>query len=132
MKFRKIEIENFRQFYGKQNITFSTNADKNVTLIHAENGTGKTAFLNAIFWCFFEDHTENFKLPDKLVNASAAAEGKKVCSVAIEYEDDGKIYLVERVKNEARSSFRVFEINNSYTQIAIDNPDSFVNSSTLR
>ncbi len=44
----KLEINNFRQFFGRQTINFSTDPVKNITLIHAENGVGKTAFLNAI------------------------------------------------------------------------------------
>lgn len=45
MKLRKLELKNFRQFYGQQSVEFSTDREKNITLIHAENGTGKTAFL---------------------------------------------------------------------------------------
>ena len=45
MLIKKIVLTNFRQFYGDQTIHFSTNEDKNVTLIHAENGVGKTALL---------------------------------------------------------------------------------------
>ena len=68
MLIRKIVLTNFRQFYGEQTIHFSTNEDKNVTLIHAENGVGKTALLNAILWCFFKSFTPNFKDPRNLLN----------------------------------------------------------------
>jgi len=40
----------FRQFRGRQEIVFSNLQSRNVTLIHAENGFGKTALLNALLW----------------------------------------------------------------------------------
>ncbi|MFP3398730.1 AAA family ATPase, partial [Brevibacterium sp. SIMBA_078] len=60
MKLINLKFKNFRQFYGEQEISFSTDPNKNVTLIHAENGVGKTAFLNAIKWCLYKDTTNNF------------------------------------------------------------------------
>lgn len=128
MKFRKIELKNFRQFYGSQSITFSTNETKNITLIHAENGTGKTAFLNAILWCFYEITTSNFKDPKILLNKIAKSENTKSYSVSIEFEDDkGEVYLVQRGSDLSGHIFRVFEvINDSYKEV--DKPNSFINS----
>ncbi len=128
MKFRKIELKNFRQFYGDQSISFSTNKTKNITLIHAENGTGKTAFLNAILWCFYEITTDNFKDPKVLLNKIAKKENAKSYSVAIEFEDDKEnIYLAQRAADQNGQVFRVFEvINDSYTEV--DKPNSFINS----
>lgn len=59
-----------------QELHFSTDSKKNITLIHAENGVGKTALLNAIKWCFFEETTENFRDNKKLLNHVADDEGK--------------------------------------------------------
>jgi len=128
MKFRKIELKNFRQFYGDQSITFSTSKTKNITLIHAENGTGKTAFLNAILWCLYEITTSNFKDPKTLLNKIAQKENVKSYGVSIEFEDDkGKVYLVQRAADATGQVFRVFEvINDSYTEV--DKPNSFINS----
>lgn len=52
MLLQSIELENFRQFINEK-IDFSTDPDKNVTLIIGENGTGKTTFAQAFFWCFY-------------------------------------------------------------------------------
>ena len=49
MKILSLKMTNFRQFYGRQELHFSTDSKKNITLIHAENGVGKTALLNAIY-----------------------------------------------------------------------------------
>ncbi len=128
MKFRKVELKNFRQFYGEQTILFSTDPKKNVTLIHAENGTGKTAFLNAILWCLFEIHTDNFKDPKQLVNKVSKSKGKYNFSVLIEFEnDEGNIYSVQRSFGSRGLVFCVFEIkDNSYN--VVTKPNSFINS----
>jgi DNA repair exonuclease SbcCD ATPase subunit len=47
MKIERIKLRNFRQFYGDQEIELATDPIKNVTLIHAENGIGKTTILSA-------------------------------------------------------------------------------------
>lgn len=52
MLLRTIELKNFRQFVDEK-IDFSVNAEKNVTIIIGENGTGKTTFAQAFFWCFY-------------------------------------------------------------------------------
>ncbi len=53
MKLGQIIIENFRQYYGKQRVSFASSEDKNVTVIHGLNGTGKTSFFSAINWCLY-------------------------------------------------------------------------------
>lgn len=128
MKLRKIELKNFRQFYGHQKVEFSTDREKNITLIHAENGTGKTAFLNAILWCFYEVTTQNFKDPNNIVNKVAKAEGDSSYFVKIEFEDDnGKIFLAQRASNLQNKTFKVYELQ-GYSYKEIETPNSFINS----
>lgn len=52
MLLQSIELKNFRQFVNEK-IDFSTDPDRNVTLIIGENGTGKTTFAQAFFWCLY-------------------------------------------------------------------------------
>ena len=47
MILEKMILENFRVFEGTQEIVFSNDPIKNVTIIHAENGFGKTTLLKA-------------------------------------------------------------------------------------
>lgn len=49
MIFKSIILENFRPYYGKVKIEFSS-GEKNITLLKAENGSGKTTLLEAIRW----------------------------------------------------------------------------------
>lgn len=46
MLLQSIELQNFRQFINEK-IDFSTDPERNVTLIIGENGTGKTTFAQA-------------------------------------------------------------------------------------
>jgi len=55
MKFERITLENFRQYFGRQRLVFSRDPNKNVTIIHGINGAGKTSFFLAINWCLYGD-----------------------------------------------------------------------------
>lgn len=52
MLLKSIKLENFRQFI-KNEISFSTNKEKNVTFVLANNTAGKTTLANAFTWCLF-------------------------------------------------------------------------------
>jgi DNA sulfur modification protein DndD len=74
MIIQKLIIENFRQFHGKQEIDFAAGKNKNVTLIHAENGFGKTALLNALLWGFYghEGLTEDLPKKERVIHEGVA------------------------------------------------------------
>lgn len=55
MLFKKLELENFRQYGGIQTIEFSTDHDKNITLILGKNTSGKTTLIQAFRWIFYDD-----------------------------------------------------------------------------
>jgi DNA sulfur modification protein DndD len=55
MKFNKIEINNFRQYYGNVAIDLTTDAQKNIVVIGGKNGYGKTNLLLSIVWCLYGD-----------------------------------------------------------------------------
>ena len=55
MLLESISLLNFRQFKDAT-VEFASGADgKNVTIILGENGTGKTTFAQAFFWCLYGD-----------------------------------------------------------------------------
>lgn len=64
----EIRLTDFRCFFGESTVRFSTDPVKNVTLIYAENGVGKTTLLNALLWCFFGETTARFEKRDEIVN----------------------------------------------------------------
>lgn len=68
MLLESIKLENFRQFRNEY-IEFAQGADgKNVTIIIGDNGTGKTTFAQAFFWCMYgETEFSDKNMLNKLV-----------------------------------------------------------------
>ena len=60
MLLKKLTLTNFRPFKGEHIIEFSTDKDKNVTLVMAENGAGKTTLAQAFQWVLY-GKTDGFK-----------------------------------------------------------------------
>lgn len=129
MFLKKIILRNFRQFYGEQEIEFSSDPEKNVTLIHAGNGVGKTTLMNAFLWCFYKDLTQKFDYKDNLVSNQAVEEGDNVVSVDVFFQHDNLDYLIKRkidnITNDEFFTATVIE-NGNYKQL--DNPVTFVTS----
>lgn len=62
MKILEIKLSNWCQYQGEHNFSFADGPDKNIVLIHADNGIGKSSLFYSIAWCFYET-----ALPDKWV-----------------------------------------------------------------
>ena len=60
MLLKKLYLTNFRPFKGEHEIEFSTDPEKNVTLVMAENGAGKTTLAQAFQWVLYSK-TDGFK-----------------------------------------------------------------------
>lgn len=130
MKLRSLEIKNFRQFYGQHFIEFSIDENKNVTLIHAENGAGKTALLNSIRWCLHESFTSNFPDSDKLINNKWKEKGHNDFSVRLEFEEEGEVYATTRgVDSNGNKYLLVYKagVNGQFEAISQDK-NLFINS----
>ena len=54
MKLLRAEFENFRLLRGTE-LTFSTDPERNLTVISAANETGKTTILTALQWALYGD-----------------------------------------------------------------------------
>jgi DNA sulfur modification protein DndD len=115
MKLIKLKFSNFRQFYGEQELEFSTDSVRHITLIHAENTVGKSAILNAVMWCLFGRCLPNYKKPQDLVNHHAAQSkaAEKVCKVTLEFEHERQMYSATRVYNSRtkEDALKVFQID---------------------
>lgn len=53
MKLRHITLKNFRSYYNEQTLSFSTDEDLHITIIHGANGAGKTSLFVAFSWCLY-------------------------------------------------------------------------------
>lgn len=100
MKLLSLKLLNFRPFFGEHRLMFAKSRDRNITVIHGNNGAGKTALLNAFTWALYEKFTAALSSPEYLVNRRAIAEakvGKTVdCWVEVGFEHDGKQYRLKR------------------------------------
>lgn len=99
MYLMKLTVCNFRAFFGKQSIEFSPpgSGKQAVTVIHGENGGGKTNLLNAIFWCFTGGVTPRLTNPEMLINKVAANNyGDRECYVEVVFNHDDHIYKATR------------------------------------
>jgi len=99
MKLKTLTLINYRQFNSVNALHFSIDPQKNITVIHGENGAGKTSILNAFKWCFygevdFDSGTEN------LLNEQSIAEacpGDEVpCEVSVKFIHEDTLYNAKR------------------------------------
>jgi len=84
MILERLVLENFRQFKGRQEIVFSDNRERNVTIVHAENGFGKTTILKALLWALYgkEGLKDDFEKPDRILHEGLALNAKDPNSIA--------------------------------------------------
>ncbi|MEK6300508.1 MAG: AAA family ATPase [Acidobacteriota bacterium] len=97
MKLDRITLENFRQYHGKQRLTFSKDSKRNATVIHGVNGAGKTSLFLAINWCLYGEGPSNTGELMSKEAVSGAREGETIStSVELAFIHDGERYLVSR------------------------------------
>ena len=88
MLIKSITLNDFRQFKGNQKLEFSTDVDKNVTVLLGDNTFGKTTILQAFNWCLYgiadfpKDSNPDFLLNLEVANEQAGIQRK--CEVFVE------------------------------------------------
>ena len=126
----EIRLTNFRCFYGETFLRFSNDPDKNVTIVYAENGVGKTTLLNALLWCFYGETTARFEKREEILNYDAKKEGRTIASVEVLFEHNDKRYIAKRFSSISSASQREFVVAriDEGSHIPLDSPDTFINT----
>jgi hypothetical protein len=126
MKLISIILCNFRQFYGKSPEIKLACGKQNTTVIHGNNGAGKTALMNAFTWVLYEKFSAAFAATEQLVNKRALAEaeiGKKVsCWAEIVFEHDSTRYKAHRICRAYKNENTV-EYGNSELSLTVAKDD---------
>ena len=128
MILEEIRLTDFRCFFGETFIRLSEDPDKNVTIIYAENGVGKTTLLNALLWCFYGETTTRFEKKQEILNYDAKRAGRTTASVEVLFEHNDKRYIAKRfssISSISQRDFLVARIDHG-SQVALDSPDTFI------
>jgi len=74
----KIELNNYRQFQGVEEIPLQTSPDKHINVIEGQNGSGKSNILNAITLCFYDEEPHIDENDDRGLGADPIANLKEL------------------------------------------------------
>ena len=105
MIIKQIKLTNFRQFMGEHVIEFSTDKEKNVSVILGSNTCGKTTIVGAFIWGLYG--VNNLKEPKMLLNNVLAQKltfGSQDVSVEITLNHDNKDYIILRTQRFSKTA----------------------------
>jgi len=135
MKFKKINLTNFRSYYGDENIyEFSSDNEKKVTIFFATNGGGKTSILMGLLYCLFGNDAIGLDRQGNCADGEPAkhkdATDKDNMYVELHFSHDSKSYMASRgVMSNSEAQFYIKAIDeDGNLGKREENPDGFINS----
>lgn len=103
MQFESIIMKNFMRYKGVNEIRFSTDPIKNVTVVLGDNTVGKTTIAQAFRWCLYGKllmskgkSEDDYVLLNQTVMESMDENSIEKVDVAIELSDHEKRYRIQR------------------------------------
>lgn len=97
MIINKLEMFNFRQYIGLQSVEFSTDKDKNVTVLIGVNTSGKTTIVRAFEWCLYgKNGFEDAVLLNSEVRANMKESDVQETWVSVTFTHDDIVYTIKR------------------------------------
>lgn len=131
MKFKEIKFYNFMRYYGENTIKFSTDSQKNVTVILGNNTFGKTTIAQAFRWGLYGEVTttnytnkKNIVLLNNEVIAEMNINSKKDILVEIIVENGDIEYTFTRKQTFRKKSpdpnnFDIYPVGESMLSMVI-------------
>lgn len=125
MLLKEMKLSNFRQFKNEQIIEFSTDAEKNVTIIMGENGSGKTTLAQAFTWCLYGDTDFEDKIVlNKVVASELGPNNETLVEVKMTIMHSGIDYTMSREQKYTTDSVgSLKKPNNSVFKISYKSSD---------
>ena len=125
MLLKSLLIKDFRQFKGRQQISFATDNDRNVTIIMGDNGTGKTSLAQVFTWCLYGETSFDDKiLLCKATSASMLTNTEETVRAELTLEHNGTEYTIiseQRYRKDSSGTIRAS--GQRSFDIAFKNPD---------
>lgn len=120
MLLESIKLENFRQFRNEY-IEFAQGTDgKNVTIIIGDNGTGKTTFAQAFFWCMYgETEFSDKNMLNKLVASEMKPGQESKVQVTLKLTHGNVAYTLMREQTYRKDYSNRIKGDNTVFDIAI-------------
>ena len=120
MLLESIKLKNFRQFRD-ESISFANGDNgKNVTIIIGENGTGKTTFAQAFFWCLYGDTSFSDKIMlNKIVANEMVPSQKEDVVVTLSLKHGDVNYTLTRRQSYSKNNSNVIKGDNTVIDIAV-------------
>ena len=118
MQIVSLKVKNFRSFKDEQHINFSGN----VTVIHGENGVGKSNLLYAIIWCLYGPTAlDNTPIANDINNLRHKESSD--CLVAIRVKKENVQYEFQRT---FKASLKVYKVEDDGSLVPRPRPEAFV------
>lgn len=121
MIIKKIILKNFRQYIDTA-IDFATDANKNITVVMGDNGTGKTTLAQAFQWALYgETRFVIQEIINRIVREQMTMGQSKTVSVFMEIFYNEKDYLIKRsVTYKKNGQMKLEEVDHIFTVSTID------------
>lgn len=108
MRLLKLTLDNFRVFYGTQQLDLEVTPDKPAILIFGMNGAGKTTLLNAFTWALYGAFSDDVEHQERVINDHAWTQtpfgGGVSASVKVEFEHEGLLFTVLRTVTTTKNA----------------------------
>ena len=125
MLLKKLSLINFRPFKGEHSIEFSTDKEKNVTLVMAENGAGKTTLAQAFQWVLYgrTDGFKNKSVLNSVIENDMMSGTEQQVIVTLELEHNNQEYTIVRKQKYRKDVNGSVKPDNSILEIYLKNKD---------